>query len=190
MKPREVLNLLDQNLDDAVAKGARTVDVSALRQLIAGLRNVVEADSAQAAAEAQKRLQTRFANWLENNLQRHEGKLGALRSTILAGQSALKSCIPINGGAVVALLAFAGHMMERKVPAVSMHSLAIALAVFVGGVFSGGLASGFAYFSQWYTEDHLNGTGLTLNIAAVLSGLSSLVCFCCGGYFAYCAIAS
>lgn len=188
MKSQEVLDLLDRNLDDATAKGAHAVDVGALKQLVGGLRKVVDASTAQIAAEEQKRMQMSFENWLETNKQRHEWKLEGFRSVIQAGQSALKSCILINGGAAVALLAFLGHLVEQKEPAVPVQSLAYAMAVFVGGVFAGGLASGFTYLSQWFFADDWDRTGFTLNIASILIGLASLGCFCWGGLLAYWAI--
>lgn len=188
MKAQEVLDLLDQNLADAAAKGARAVDVTALQQLVSGLRKIVDASSAQVAAEEQKRMQISFENWLETNRQHHEWKLEGFRSVIQAGQSTLKSCVLINGGAAVALLAFLGHLVQQPAPAVSVRALAVAMGVFVGGVFAGGLASGFTYLSQWFFADDWNKTGYTFNIAAILAGLASLACFCWGGLLAYQAI--
>lgn len=188
MKSKEVLDLLDRSLDDAAVKGARAVDIGALKKLVAGLRKIVDASTAQIAAEEQKRMQSSFANWLETNKQRHEWQLEGFRSAIQAGQSALKSCVLINGGAAVALLAFVGHLVEQKEPAISVRSLAIAMSVFVGGVFAGGLASGVTYLSQWFFADDRETTGFRLNIAAILAGLASLACFSWGGYLAYAAI--
>lgn len=188
MNTQQLLDMLDQSLADAAAKGARAIDVGALQQLVEGLRKIVEASSAHVAAEEQKRMQTSFENWLETNRQQHEWKLEGFRSVIQAGQSALKSCILINGGAAVALLAFLGHLVQQHEPAVSVHALASAMSVFVGGVFAGGLASGFTYLSQWFFADDWNKTGFTFNIAAILTGLASLGCFCWGGLLAYRAI--
>lgn len=188
MKSQEVLNLLDKSLDDAVAKGARAVDVSALKQLVAGLQKMADANSAKIAAEEQKRMEMSFENWLESTKRQHEWKLEGFRSVIQSGQSALKSCILINGGASVALLAFAGHLVRQAEPAISVRSVALAMSAFVGGVFAGGLASGLTYLSQWFFADDWDKTGLSLNIAAILVGLASLGCFCWGGYLAYSAI--
>lgn len=188
MKTQEVLNLLDKNLDDAAAKGARAVNVDALKQLVSGLRKIVDANTTQIAAEEQKRMQMSFENWLENNKQQHEWKLEGFRSVIESGQSALKSCILINGGASVALLAFAGHLVEQKEPAIPVRSIALAMSAFVGGVFAGGLASGLTYLSQWFFADDWEKTGFALNISAIVAGLASLGCFCWGGYLAYSAI--
>jgi hypothetical protein len=188
MKSPELLDLLDRNLDGAAAKGARAVDVSAFKQMVASLRKIVEARTVQAAVEEQKRMQMSFENWLETNKQRHEWQLEAFRSVIQSGQSALKSCVLINGGAAVALLAFVGHLVEQAKPAIPVRSLAYAMTVFVGGVFAGGLASGITYLSQWFFADDWDKTGLALNIAAIVVGLASLACFCWGGYLAYTAI--
>ena len=188
MKTEDVIALFDKTLDEATAKGARTIDVDALKQWVAGLRRIAEAQSAQMAAEEQKRTQMSFENWLETNKQRHEWQLEGFRSVIQVGQSALKTCILVNGGAAVALLAFVGHLVEQAKPQIPVRSLALAMAVFVGGVFAGGLASAFTYLSQWSSSGNWPRTGLALNIAAIASGLVSLGCFCGGGVCAYFAI--
>lgn len=188
MNLQEVLDPLDRNFNDATAQGARAVDVSALKQLVAGLRKIVAASTAQAAAEEQKRMQISFEHWLERNKQHHEWDVEMFRTVITPGQHALKSCLLINGGAAIALMAFAGHRVEQASPSIPIRLIANSMAMFVAGVLAGGLTAACTYISQWMFFHKHEKTGLGFNIASVVLGLVSLGSFCWGGYLAYSAI--
>ena len=75
------------------------------------------------------------------------------RSVITSGQAALKSAILINGGAVVALLAFIGgvfkNLSESSSDSEVISKLSYAMIYFVAGVLSGAVASGITYLAQY-----------------------------------------
>ena len=106
--------------------------------------------------------------------------------------AATKSALIINGGATIALLAFLGNLVSIENPAIEPAMLARALFFFLFGIFAAALCFGFHYFNafcfagasssqtrRFYTR--------WLNVwrwAAVVVGLTSLICFLVGGYIA------
>lgn len=128
--------------------------------------------------------------WVEEHKSAHAHSVEMFRSVILAGQNALRTAFLMNGGAAVALLAFAGHLATtdpHRVP-----SIATSLTIFVGGVLVAALTSGVTYLSQWFYAGHpgWQKTGFALNIAAILLGFGAYGVFAFGMWRAYCVFAN
>ena len=68
--------------------------------------------------------------------------LEMFKSVILAGQTALKSCTIMNGGAAVALLAFIGSIWNKSTDIKILKLLLFSMILYVFGVFYGVVATG------------------------------------------------
>ena len=82
-----------------------------------------------------------FEKWKmqhQSNLAQYDAQnaweLQMFKSVILAGQTALKSTILINGGAAVALLAFIGSVWDKTTDENVVRKLLISMLLFVAGV--------------------------------------------------------
>ncbi|MEX2150741.1 MAG: hypothetical protein WD793_11040 [Steroidobacteraceae bacterium] len=195
MQTNELISLLENAVKQATDEGLQSVELVNLKAYVGQLRNWQEEDEKRGydATNQALRLEEfrgKVSDWLEDRKRTHETNLEMFRSVIQAGQGALRTCLLINGGAAVALLAFAGHIVSSETEAVPLVAVAKAMVAFVGGVLACGLASGTTYLSQWFFADDWNRTGFVLNVAAIIFGLGSLALFAFGGYLAYCLFAS
>lgn len=95
-----------------------------------------------------------------------------------SGQTAIKSAILINGGAAVAMLAFAGKIYTTSPPKDIPENLVYAMACFGAGVLFGAFAAGTVFASQF-----LYGRGKDM-LGHILNGLSCvLIIFCYISFF-------
>jgi hypothetical protein len=124
--------------------------------------------------------------WVEEHKNAHAHSVELFKSVIQAGQSALRTAFLMNGGASVALLAFAGHLASidpKRVPLV-----APSLTIFVVGVLVAAIASGVTYLGQWfYASERARDRriGFYLNVAAILLGFGAYVVFAFGMWRGY-----
>ncbi|MGV1871002.1 hypothetical protein [Agrobacterium rosae] len=74
-----------------------------------------------------------------------------VRAAIDFGLEAIRTAALINGGAVIACLAFIGTLQEKSAAASPLlDAVWFSTGVFTVGVVMAGLASGFAYFAQYF----------------------------------------
>jgi hypothetical protein len=132
-------------------------------------------------------------------LERYKAELSLWRETqvalfnaaILTGQNALKSLMLINGGAVVALLAFIGNASRSTTGSVLAKTLSLSLIWFGGGVLSAALASAATYLCQFCYGICGNSRGKSFKIAvwfhalAIVFALAALAAFGCGTWNVY-----
>lgn len=189
MKTTDALSLLDDAIQKAAAEGVRTIELAALKQYVEQLRKWHGEDEKRGPdAEHEARMEhfrAKLTNWIEDHKRHHEWNVEMFRSVIQSGLGALRTCLLINGGAAVALLAFAGHIAGSEVAGVPMAAVAKAMGGYVAGVVAGGLASGVTYLAQWFFADDWEKTGFALNITAIVLGLGSIALFGFGSYLAY-----
>lgn len=124
-------------------------------------------------------------------------RLESFRSTINVGINAAKSCMLINGGASVALLAFIGNIWSKGSIEIAALLVSKGLLIFCSGVFLAALCSGFTYLAQSaYTSSELGKNkkwaiwGGVSNFIAIFSALSSLIVFGLGSYQTYLSMVS
>jgi hypothetical protein len=110
-------------------------------------------------------------------------------SVIAVGQAALKSMFLINGGAAVAVLAFAGHL-ATSTGAKAVQTLALPLVCFVFGLILVTIASGLTYLAQRAYATRRRDLGARLNATIIAIGLFSVATFTACSWFAYAAIAT
>ncbi len=186
MNAKDVTAIIREKASEAARAGATQVPLSNLRLLIDQIDRNTSADPAKTpfgllfnanheTALAKYRVRTDFA-------------LEHFKSVIAVGQTALKSMFLINGGAAVAVLAFAGHLATSCETAV-VQTLAFPLACFVTGLLFVTVASGLTYLAQRAYARRLRGRGNRLNAAIITAGALSVVAFAVGSCLAYLALA-
>lgn len=135
---------------------------------------------------------------LTTSLQ-HASWTEMFKSTLEAGQTALKTLITINGGAAAALLAFLSNLIGKQPGTALQGRISAAMAVYVAGVGLAGGSSVCRYFTQLMgtraivsraaqNEEGIKKSekvGNAFVVIAILLGLSSLVAFCIGGWKSY-----
>ena len=97
--------------------------------------------------------------------RRHEWEIKLFDSVLGAGATALKTSMVINGGAIVALMAFAGSMVA-KAGALSpgaVFNIGLAGVGFFCGVLLAGLGTAGTYFAQYCYMKHLEQEGELAN---------------------------
>lgn len=117
-------------------------------------------------------------------MQQTDIDIAQLRSDILASAmesaiQALRTCLLINGGAAVALLAFIGHLVtqqEYKLIAEFRSSFAL----FVIGTFCVPIGHGLAYASNLYFALRSSPAGRSYRVAALIVATISVMCFLVG----------
>jgi hypothetical protein len=110
------------------------------------------------------------------------------KSVIEAGRTALNALILMNGGAVVALLAFLGNALAKEPPSgfkFRVQVINAAMLVFVLGVGWAGVSLALRYLTQLLGHGRSASVGNKMNYAAIVSGLASLALFFAGGITAY-----
>ncbi len=111
--------------------------------------------------------------------------LELFRSVILAGQTALKSAILINGGAAVALLAFIGSVWDKTTNPNVIKKLLISMVLFVLGVLAGGIASSLTYLIQLLYLNQKHKLATFLNVTSSVLITISYITFVIGAVFAF-----
>lgn len=153
----------------------------------------------QSHEEILERLKATNQLHIERYKQVSAVNLESFRSVVAAGANASKSCMLINGGAAVALLAFVGNIWNKSPSAGTVTEIAYGILFFCIGVGFAALCTGITYIAQYcYSSIDFDDdsdkkckweiTGNIFNILAVLAGLASLIFFCFGCYSAFEAI--
>lgn len=108
---------------------------------------------------------------------RNKAAATMLNAAIGFAHSALRIIILINGGAAVAVMGLIGSIAQKtQVP----NALAWGAALFGVGVFLGGLCAADSYFAQYAYSHFEEKRGDRWRIAAILTGLGSMVLFLVG----------
>lgn len=153
--------------------------------LIEYLNNVIASPSpATSEAELEQyrsQLQLHVAQYEAEN----ESSLEMFRSVIQSGQNAMRSSFLLNGGAAIAMLAFISRLTEAHLDKVAAFTAS--LIPFVIGVLAIAVTSGATYLSQWFYSGTTKQQkiGFSLNIFAIVLGLSSYGFFSWGMITAY-----
>ena len=112
MDGNEILKRLREEVVDAKQNGHQQVTLESLERLLA----VLEESQVTGKEPTEFDLALYNARATANLAEYNAGMaidLETMRSVVLSGQNALKSLMLINGGAVVALLAFLSHIWDK-----------------------------------------------------------------------------
>lgn len=120
--------------------------------------------------------------------------LASTRITIDYALSAFRSALILNGAAAIALLSFFG---AQKNPFAVGAALMTALAAFAFGAVLATTGLGFSYlsqsnFTQQFAKDAnvVSKYGMRFRSAAIICAVLSIVAFCAGLAYAFCALGS
>ena len=107
------------------------------------------------------------------------------KSMMTYGQGMLRFVFLVNGGAIIGIMTFLGHIYEKNGRVLEMQP---SIVMFLAGIILAGLAAAGAYITQFClfreTIDRVQGKGWTSHVTWVrltmLTILLSLVCFAVG----------
>lgn len=171
MSVRQFASKMRQDVEAMKSNGVASIYVDHLITYLASVENAPEPSTAQIE-------QNDFNPRAEAYRHESAARLEGFRSTITAGQNAIRTMVIINGGASVALLAFLGPLMGRE--GAPIQAFAYCMLYFVFGTLAAGLVAGMTYLSQWlYGQGSRKfeiGGGIA-NAAAVVLGLASYYAF-------------
>ena len=149
--PFEPLHRLLETMRSA---GRQTVSISAIQRLIRAIDpgDLTEAQRLNHAAKM-SHWQAQVDSGIEQFRADNVASMEMFKSVLEAGKTALNTCILINSGAVVALLAFTGNIMSKPPQAGNYSAglvgdLAWAMSIFALGVLTSAIAAGAAYCAQ------------------------------------------
>ncbi|MEX5768813.1 hypothetical protein AB4Y55_24015 [Serratia nematodiphila] len=191
-------NHIDTIIEDVQSvqkNGAESIDVQNLLEYLQDLKR----DELQSKEESLERLKARNQAHIERFKLIANAQLESFRSVISSGANAAKSCMLINGGAAVALLAFVGNIWSKSSTPEAVAELAYGILFFCSGVGLAALCTGITYIAQFFygNVDFYDESGKKckseiigniFNIIAIFSGFASLILFGYGCYSAYEAI--
>jgi hypothetical protein len=138
-----------------------------------------------------EKYKTELQVWAEGQKNIHTQNIESFKSTIDAGQNAIRSSFLMNGAATISLLTFIGKLTDSAPEKIPLFSCSLML--FVSGVGLAGLASGLAYCTQWFytTSNYAARRALTrnfghaFNIFSIVLIITSYVVFAYGVFGAY-----
>ncbi len=183
MSAKQFAAQLKKIIEDLKANGTAAIYCD---NLIAYLNEVVKSPAPVVSDAELEKYKAELQAWVEQQRGLYTSRIEMFKSVIVSGQNAIKSAFLLNGGAAIALLAFIGKLTDSNKAVIP--EFALALTIFVVGVLSVTITSGFAYFSQWFYGGNTIWkikTGFVFNIASIVSGLSSCGFFIWGMCKAY-----
>jgi hypothetical protein len=193
MEANDVIDKIIKELNNFEREGNTTLNVHSLSDYLNQLRNEVSSchDFDLETLKAKNQIK------IEKMKLDEAIRLESFKSTISSGMNAAKSCMLINGGASVALLAFIGNIWSKGSLGMAAMLVSKGLLFFCSGVALAALCTGFTYLAQSaYTSSELgtnkkwSSWGTFCNSIAIFSALLSLIVFGFGSYQTYLSMAS
>lgn len=177
MEESKALNEIQSELTKLEKAGHQDVSVKALQEYISKLK-----DHTSNSQEFRKmQFQGNIEKYKEDRAEWRE----LFKATSTTAHSALRTIILINGGAAVALLAFLGKVWGSTVSHIYLDDFAVALFIFVCGVLSAALSTGFTYLSQHCYTYHNDKFGNITRAIANAMAACAYIAFGWGGYVAF-----
>jgi hypothetical protein len=190
MNGEGVISIIRDAAEYAKNHGLELIRICDLDNLLSEIEKEIISKRNQSTTK--QTIELDFAQWKaqhESSLAQYKANidifLEQFRSVIIAGQTALKSSILINGGAAVALLAFLGKIWNIQSSGAVFNNLPFSLLTFVFGVLSAAIASGTTYLSQYFDALKWLKLSIVTNILTIILIIISYCCFGCGAYIAY-----
>lgn len=179
MDAKDVIARVRSLLDRTLANGSTVIQVSAVSAVLNAAEQQVMAD---VEAEIRTHNLRVSAITYEHDLERD---LEMVKLSTSTGFTALKTAVLINGGAVIALLAFMGSQRGALMPQLA-HNMVAPLTYFTTGTMLSAFATGLGYLAQagfgnefkWRSTE----IGIGSRIAAIVFAFAAYVAFGCGAY--------
>lgn len=180
---KEILSALSKTKE----QGHSTVSIDAIENYLKQIYKDVESEEQIQKLDFESKL-VQFKAENDRNIAHSNNQtahsIEMFKSVITAGQAALKASMIINGGAAVALLAFAGKIWETSTTALVANSLVESNLIFCFGVLCAALASGTTYISQYSYANNCYKAGHIFTSLSILLALCSYFLFGYGSYSA------
>lgn len=196
MKIEEIINIYTAAIKDASDQGVGSVPVSELERVNAEIIRIAgESPENVAVGEAAlERYKAQLAAGADHYRSLSDFNLEMLRSTIMTGQTALRSSLLINGGAAVAVLAFLGNAWSKGIPHQVLVGASYGLSLFVWGVLAASTATGATYLSQAGFGNefgkHSSRIGAWARVVAIVLVAVSYIMFACAAWRTYLSLSS
>lgn len=177
MDTKETIATIRAALNEVQKNGQELVSVPALLEYLSKLE-------AHAPEGVELRKLQHESNLAQYRAER-ESDLEMFRSVIESGKTALNSCILINGGATVALLAYLGSFLSQNPEAMAPNALVLGLIDFAVAVLLAGVATGLRYLSQSTFSRGYEKTGWSFTAASAALVFAAYALFGIGVWNAY-----
>ena len=151
MESKNIIHEIKQAVQEASSKGHKTVTVQSLTNYLNELNKLNENEDYNTKQNHETNL-AEFKAENDRNIANANNQtsvsLELIRSTVIAGQSALKAAMIINGGGAAALLAFTGNIWNKTTSNIIASGLTEAILIFCIGILLAAFATGTTYLSQ------------------------------------------
>jgi hypothetical protein len=190
------LEFVDEALKGAMDDGAERVELAEVRRLVAQVEAsmVTEHDkpgrgTSDAALAAEIFRSQAAVGVKKQDAERAEGHAWDLKlfdSVIAHGQASLKAIFLVAGGSAAAVLAFLGHLVTEKAPAIYVHAAVSGVKWFGAALVAATLAQGLTWVSQaLYARERSGGDvwrrwGDRLRNVVAAFGFGAIILVCVG----------
>jgi len=188
MRTHQIIKDLEIELDAIKENGVEQIEVKNFDAYIKSLKEGIEEIDQIDELQTQRDLAfytAKRASKIESYKAKVQRFLDGFNSVISLGQSALKSCTIINGGAAVALLAFIGNIVLKRNTTALTGGIADALFAFGVGLLLASLATGSTYLAQYLYESKKRPVAKTFHAITILLVVLSYASFLTGSWIAY-----
>lgn len=189
MNSKQVIQDIRAAVTEAKSSNRKTVRITALERFLSDLEADIDAHGEISKVELDTRL-AEFTAANERNIATYNAEVSSnlemFRSVILAGQSALKGALLINGGAAIAVLAFIGNLAAKGSGHEEMIDLfSLPLFLFTLGVLCGAVSFGTTYMSQFcYSREKTLWIGHVFQVITISTVIAAYCLFFTGSYSA------
>jgi hypothetical protein len=190
MNAKTLASQLKVQIQEIKNKGSDSVSCDALINYLISIENGPDGEISTYDLEMMK---SALRNKNEADNRAHQSKLEGFRTVIQMGQNAIKTGFILHGGAVIALIALAGHLFQQERTMKYVPQLAGCIMPFAIGVFLVALVSGLAYVCQTFFEEadqFSQEIARRLNNACLVIGLICLAVFVWGATKTYLTLGS
>lgn len=176
-------------LTDVKNNGSDVVEIDSLVEYLESVASISDPATEQKLQDAEitikiESFKARELGRIEDRKAINASRLELFRSTIVAGQGALRAFFLLNGGACIAILAFIGNIIDPQSPSSQMiGSLSSSLENFLYGTASISGAAATTYLGQFFYGNHNDRSqrvGHIFAVITILLGAVSLVFFLVG----------
>jgi len=175
---RDLIRLIRINLGRVVAEVASSVSIESLEALLAAVeRQISQTPEQNIAAPTFEQATLQQASDLATYSARNAANLEMFKSVITTATTCARSLVLLNGGGAVALLAFIGHLATVDSTRGLIPLFSHSLLIFLIGVWTAGLFSGFLAFAQKAFAENWKRTGNVSAVICIMSGIASLILF-------------
>jgi len=174
MDAKEVIQRVRSSLSSATSSGATSISVNAVAAVVDAAERQVLADIEGEFRAHELRVS---ALRYEHELQR---SLEMIKLTTSSGFTALRTAVLINGGAVIALLAFMGSQRGASMPELA-RSMVGPLGWFTTGAMVSAFATGLGYLAQAGFGNEFKWKSVEIGVLARILAIA-LVLFAYGAF--------